>query len=739
MVIAINKGKDQYLNVSLFSSDLMLEGVVVVPKDIENPAHVLLRKIISNKKFNNKEKLSAYQYEVYNKVQFDLNNLSQKFKDRKVFKAFDFIFEHTDSLNGKECLPFMITENVSEVYYRKSPKFRREIIKGNKISGLKNESVSQFLGDMYQNLNIYNNFVPVFGKNFISPISNSGLRHYEYFIIDSGFVDNQWCYKLNYVPTKKQELTFTGNFWVHDSTFAIKKIEGTISKNANINFIQDIWFEQKFDQVEKGVWMLIMDRLIIDVNLGEKTPGMFGKKTTLYNNFIIDKPKEEQFYSGAEAVVINDDALDKDEEFWEHSRQDSLSEQESFIYHMVDTLKEVPRFKSYIDIVTTLVTGYKDMGKIEVGPYYSLYANNIVEGHRAGFGFRTTKDFNENYQLGANIAYATLESKFKYRGFLKFFVSKNPRQIVEIKIKDDIENLGQDPETFKNSIVSSILRRRPLSHMLQVQEQKVAFEHEWIKGVSNRIEFKRRAMEPRGQVFFKGFNESGELVNYDKITATEISIGGRFAWKEKFYSQDLNRHSLGTRFPKIDYKYTLGIKGMLDGEYTFHRADLGIKQWFYTGNFGWGEYEVLGSKVWGNVPFPILLLPAANESYGSTDQAFNTMNFAEFVADETVTLKYTQHFDGYFFNKIPAIRRLKLREVVFFRGIVGRLSDGNLNNQKVDFLPNMNPLTKPFYEAGVGIENIFKIFRVDYVFRLGYLENPNISPSGLRVRINIEF
>ena len=327
VILPIQKDKAQQLTVYLNESFTSLQEITIISSDV-NPAHAIIDNVLKNKKINNREKLDAYQYEVYNKIQFDINNLTDEFKNTKAFRKFNFIFDNVDTTGEKEFLPLFVTESLSDYYFRKSPKTHKEIIKGSNVSGVDNESISQFTGDMYQQVNIYDNYLTIFRKNFVSPIANQCLSFYKYYLIDSLYMDGYWCYQLDFTPKRKGELTFEGTMWVHDTTYAIKKVKSTIAKDANINFVNNLQVTQTFKQVEKEVWMLTKDELFIDFQWTKKTLGFYGKKTTSYDNFIINCPKEEPFYSGAENVFISDSANIRDDNFWVKNRHDSLTKQQ---------------------------------------------------------------------------------------------------------------------------------------------------------------------------------------------------------------------------------------------------------------------------------------------------------------------------------------------------------------------------------------------------------------------------
>ncbi len=741
----VSKGKFQYIDFRMVPENIELSTVVI--KAGENPAEILLRKIIKNKQKNDPDQYDAYQYEAYNKIQIDANNITDNFKNRRVFKEFEFIFDNVDTstVNGKTYLPIFLSESISEVYSRRKPKASIEIVKANKISGIENESVMQFLGDKFQHTNIYDNYVGLFQKNFISPIASFGLNFYKYYLVDSTYLDDKWCYKIMFKPRQKQTLTFTGHLWVNDTSFAIKSVEMKIVDDANINFINDLVIQKEFDLIQEKYWLLTKDYIISDLNVMEKDEsnlvGFFGSKTTTYRNFVINQPKEEAFYISPVNVVVDETANEKPDDFWIENRHEELTRDEKTIYYMVDTLKKIPRFNTYIDIIEMISTGYYKTGYAEIGPYGSILSFNAVEGVRLRIGGRTSNKFSKKLMLYGHGAYGTLDKQWKYGGGFLYMLGKNPRRAIGGEFKFDLEQLGTSQNAFREDFFLAFLfRRNPADKLTMVEEYKFHYEHEWFNGFSNTLNLIHRNLYPVGNYNFE-FAVPGDtgtsIRTEDAITSTEIRLDTRLAYKERFLMGEFERISLGAKYPILDIQYGYGIPGHFGGDNEYHRLQIGVSHWFNAFNIGWSKYIIEAGRIWGVVPYPLLKLHEGNETYFFDEYSFNMMNYFEFVSDKYLSIYYTHHFDGYFFNRVPLFRKLKWREVVFAKGLVGGLDQAN-NDFSV--LPRgMYILDKPYFEAGAGIENIFKIIRVDAIWRLSYLDHPNISPFGVRFSLQFLF
>jgi Family of unknown function (DUF5686)/CarboxypepD_reg-like domain len=719
--LRIRKGQVQTINFSLKATLSEIQEVEI--KAGENPANIIVRNIIKHKDENDPSRLESYQYEVYNKVEFDLTNIGEKFKNKKLLKPFAFIWDNIDSTetNSKPFLPFFISETLSEFYFRNNPKNKKEIINASKISGLENASVTQFLGDMYQRINIYQNYIDVFNKAFVSPISDLGLLYYRYYLLDSAVIDNQWCYKLKFKPRRPQELTFTGDFWVHDTTWAVKKIQMRIAQDANINWIDDMAIVQEYKYIDGKQWMQSKDMLVIDFAAKEDGMGFIGRKSTSYKNFRFNHPINDAIFAGTENIVVVDDALNRTVDFWQEARHDSLAEREKKIYYLVDTIKTLPAFKSYVDIITLFFTGYKEIGNFELGPYYTFFSFNAVEGARFRFGGRTSDNFSTRLQLSGYLAYGVKDEKFKYGGGVKYMISNKPRQFAGLSYKKDVQQLGQSDNAFQDdNILSSLFRRSPANKLTEIEQQKGWYEIEWIPGFSNKITLTHNDHAPLGNLNYSYFTNEEKTTVKNSIRSTEISLYTRFLYREKFVSGKADRISIGSAYPTVQLNYVVGLKDFLKSDFEYQKVIIKIDDQIKIKPFGYTYYVLQAGRIWGTIPYPLLEVHPGNESYFYDYAAFNMMNYFEFVSDQYISLFATHHFDGFFLDKIPLMRKLKWREIVAIKAISGSLSDAN---REILTNPNaFSSLTKPYTEVSAGVENILKIIRVDFIWRLTYID-----------------
>jgi hypothetical protein len=732
----ILKGQKQTINFEFSTNNTQLMEIVVRPG--EDPAEVLLRKILANKAQNSKNKIPYYQYECYNKIEIDLNNFkTEKLKKNPFFKPFSFVFDNVDTskLNGKIFLPAILSESVSDVFHRGNPKAEHEVIKATRISGTNSKSISQFSGDLYQQMYIYDNIIPVFGKSAISPISDIGRFYYKYYLTDSTFIDGKWCYKLLFSTRRKMEPTFQGHLWIADTSFAVHKVEMKLSPDVNINWVYALMLEQTYDKPDGQHWMLTKEKLQVDMNSGTFKTGVFATKTSLFSDFKFEQTQKDAIYSNPEKVEIADSASKYNTAYWERIRPDSLSKKERTIYTNADSATKMPAYKRIFGLFYALSTGYVTLGPVEWGPYYTTYSFNQIEGSRVKLSLRTSNKISKSLEFSGAVAYGFGDNRWKYSMGGKYFFSKKPRNYLAVYYKDDLEQLGQSQNAFReDNLVNSLFRRRPFNRLTYIKELRSYYEIDWFQGFSTQLAFYHREVEPTSVIKFE-YSELSLPTN--ALVTSDFRLKVRFAYREKYLAGEMSRVSLGTKYPVFQAQYIKGFKGLWNGQFNYDRLIVSVNQWFKLAPIGWSEYQIQASQVWGKLPYPLLGLHQGNEAYSYDDFAFNMMNYFEFVSDKYVSGYFAHHFNGFLLNRIPLVRKLKWRELVTFRGLIGNLSEQNRNVML--FPDGLQRLTKPYAEAGFGIENIFQFIRVDFLWRLSYLDNPNIQKFGVRfsLRFNL--
>lgn len=730
-----------YLTIKLSRESRLLKEITIRPT--ENPAHRIMREVISHKIYNDPENLNSYCYDVYNKIEFDLNNFGKKNPRKKILKPLSFIYNYRDSTeDGISFIPLGIAEAYTRVYYMRKPERMHEYIKASRISGIKNTSLSQFLGDMYQTINIYDNFLDIFGKSFVSPVTDNFLRYYKYFLIDSVYIGKDRCYKLLFLPKRKEDLTFTGNIFIHDSTWAVRQVRVSFNENANINYIKSFDVTQDYTLVDGKFWMLREEKSIGDFSPLENSNGIgfFGKKTTSYSNFNINRNIPDSLFKTGSRVSVEDSSGERSDAFWEHIRPNSLSDREKDIYFMVDSLKKVKQLRSAWNLSQMVVTGYYPGKYFEPGKINSFLSWNSLEGIRLKFGGRTSNEFSRRMEIKGMIAYGTEDNRFKYKTEIRWFIDKDKskRRLLNISYKSDIEQLSisQGAMDFDN-ILSSITRRVALRNMNNVVESKISIENEWFPGFMNRVSFLNRDLTPLGDFKFER-ELNGITQSIKNIGTSEFGILTRFAFGEKYIQKGFDRIPVPGRYPVVQLELTRGIKGIMKSNYNYLKTKLRFNHRLPINPYGHTNFMVEFGKIWGRAPYLFLEVHQGSQTYLMDKVAFNLMNIFEFTSDRYVYMFIDHHFEGYLLNKIPLLKKLKWREIFTLKSAIGDLKPENLPILK--YPGGKNPvMNKPYIESGFAIENIFKVLRVDLLWRMTHLDKPDVKPAGFRISLNISF
>jgi hypothetical protein len=746
MVVAVEKDVEQEINITLPVQESEYDEVVVVASG-EFPSTILHKKVIAHKPVNDKEKLTAYEYEVYNKVEMDLNNIGEKFKDRGFVQRLDLVMDYLDSTEGgKSVLPVILSESVSDFYFKKNPKKKKELVKATRISGMDNVQLGQFMGDMYLDINVYDNYIQFFNKSFISPVANSARSFYKFYLEDSTFIDNQWCYKLRFVPKRTGDITFTGEMWIHDTTYAVKQFKADISPGVNINYVQGMHLEHNFDMVAPEVWMLTEEKMIVDLKITRKTGvyGFFGRRKSTRKNFKVNEPYPNDFYRTDNTVEMLEGADNRDDAYWAEARHEPLSKTEAGIDIMIDSLKEVRFFKFMKNMIYFVSTGYWQVKKIEIGNIYNAFSINPVEGIRTGLSLRTSNAFSRKVELGGRFAYGFRDDRFKYGLSTRVHLSKKKRALMSAYYSYDIEQIGQSTTAASvGSSFGAILRTGPLDALTFVEKVGINVEKDIKKDIVifGGVEWKEYVA--LGKANYVRMNAATGL--QDTITSlrtSEITLRYRWAKEEEFISGAFDRTSIRSRFPIIAFQGIFGIKDVFGSDYNYQKFDLFVEHTAPIGFFGRIKYGINAGYIFGTTAYPFLKVHEGNQSYWLFTNAFNKMNFFEFISDRYVTGLLENHWDGLFFDRIPLVKKAKLRLVTTVRAAWGSIDPKHTQEMLLPAFTRQFGNT-PYVEVAAGIENILSVGRIDVFWRLTHLDPgvkvTDIRNFGVRARYSLNF
>jgi Family of unknown function (DUF5686) len=587
------------------------------------------------------------------------------------------------------------------------------------------DMITQFTGKMYEGINPYDNYIMVADIGLISPLNSLGLQFYHYYLRDSAMVKGRKIYEISFKPKLAQDPTFKGKFWVEDESFALTKLEMQLSTKANVNFLNNLQYSVEYQKNEDH-WVPRNEALFADLDIRKDKDsemiGIMGRKTNVYQDWKFGEvPAVANVQKNA--IIVSKDAIKKDELFWDKSRPIELQKREAGIYAMVDSIKNVPLYKTIAEYIYMFYYGYRDLGKIEIGPYYSLLSSNKVEGNRFRIGGRTTMKFDQNWRLNGYGAYGTGDQDFKYGGGFEYFFSKKPRAMIAVQGSHDYELLGISSNAFtRDNFLTSVLSKNPYTKLNMIDRAQVTFDKDWVRGFSNQLS--ATSANIKSGPFVPFIDPLGNVV--PSIRTGEIKLNTRFAPKETVMIDGFERNTFGIFNPVLNVALTGGVKGFLGGDYKYLKLDMNFSDKLAINPIGYMTYYLQAGKIWGDVPWPLMKIHEGNESYAFDGYAFNLMNYQEFVSDTYVSLFLEHHFQGFFLNKVPLFRRLKWREVVGIRSLVGNFDP--TQHTGMVFPKGMTGLrSTPYTEFSAGVENILKIIRVDAVWRYNYNEDRKIK------------
>lgn len=747
--LPLKQKKNLNLTIKLLTDNVLKEMIIYTGKTSkkDNPALDILRKVWANKKQNGVRRYKQYQFEKYEKIEFAINPADSSLMNSRLFKGMEFVFDYIDTTSnlGKDNLPIFINEKIIEVYGDNTSSQKKELLKANKNSGFENnQHIDALLNDLYAEYDIYDNYIKIFDKDFVSPISTTGIHVYNYVLADTTRIGDRDCYEIVYYPRRKGELTFRGTFWVDNSTWAIKKIDMTASEDMNVNWLRGIYMEQEFDSMDNSTLLLTKDVFHADFALRkkEKAKGLYGKRTSLYNNYLFDIKKPDEFYK-SQLNSYNESILNKPDEFWESYRFEPLSEKEMGIYQMLDELQTNQKFRWYTNLVATLGSGYMQLNKFDYGPIFSTFGYNDIEGLRLRAGGRTYFGPNDKWRIEGFGAYGFKDEAFKYGLLGKYMIDTKHRFIISAGTRHDIEqtasSLSPITDVLGRSLASnSLLMSGDNSKLSEIKLTVAGLEIEPIKNLKFSTTFshkKLRSASPNFNIDF--YTDLSRQEIKSELNQTDINISVDYTPGQKTVGYGVDRTLVDDRFSRLYFNYTLGVKGMLNSDFDYKKVQLMYRHPILVGGFGWFTPTVEMGKIYGEVPLSLLSIIPGNQSYFSAYNGFNLLDYYEFITDEYVTLKLEHNFDGRIFSRIPYIRDLNLREFVGIKAAYGTISEKNkaLNASNI---PYHAPDEKVYYEYFVGVGNIFKFIRIDLNWRGNYA-HPNARKFGINMSMGFHF
>lgn len=758
-------GQTQKIDVLLKSNAQSLNEVTIIAgkkrySNKNNPAVELIRQVIEHKDENQPKAYETVQYKEYEKMLFSISNISEKFKNKRMFRNYQFLFQEQDStqIGGKNLLPVYIQEKLASQYLSFSPDKSKTVVLAEKqvqfdSRFIDNEGMKAYFDRMYQNINIYDNNISVMSNDFLSPIANSAPTFYKFFITDTLKNQTPNVIELSFTPRNKGDMLFEGKIYITmDGNYAVHSASFGVNKNINLNFVRALQVDLDFDKNVDKRYYLSKSNLIADFGISKnKGWGFTGERSVNYKEYKTNVEIPDTVFSGKKIEILAG-AEKRSDDFWMKNRLDSIPERQLKIYSNIDTLQNLPSFKRTMQIVTLLFAGYQNLGPYEIGPVNTFYSFNNVEGFRLRLGGRSTPEFSKRFYFENYAAYGFKDEKWKF--FLSATYSLNnksiykfPQNYIRASFQRDTKIPGQELQFVQEDNFLLSFKRGVNDMLLYNDFYRVDYVREFENRFSYTVGFKKWSQTPAGGLVYSDVSSNSYI---NRLTTSEFSIGLRYAKNEKFYQGKIYRTPIIDRYPIYNLKYTMGVKGLLGGEYNYHNIMGSIDKRFYLSQLGFSDVRLEGGYISGKLPFPLLAVHRANQTYAYQLNSYNLMNFLEFVSDHYVSINIDHSFNGFFLNKIPLLNKLKLREIISFKAIYGGLRDENnpeKTNTGIYKMPTYEngmqrtySLNKePYMEGSVGLGNIFKFLRVDLVKRFNYLNNPEVSEWGIRTRVKLDF
>lgn len=757
----LNAGK---LTLKITPTGIRLNEILVKPQKEKyskknNPAVLFVGKIISRQHLTDPLNNDNYNYEKYERITFALNNFTEHTQNDWMFKKFPFLKDYIDTsdISGKPILNVSIKEKVSNVHYRKEPKAQKEHVSGIKRAGIDDitsqESLQVFIDDVLREIDIYENDITILGNKFVSPLSRIATNFYKFYLTDTLLIDGDSCIELSFAPHNPQTFSFIGRLYVlkNDSSMFIKRVRMNIPPSINLNFIDNLYIKQEFKKASNGTRIKIKDDLTIEASLIPGTQGMYARRNTSYRNHSFEIPPNNIVFNYPQDVIIHDDAYNKDDYFWDIKRISTISNAENNVSDLVTKLRSVPIYYWAEKIIRVIVSGYihtSKNSKFDIGPVNSFVSYNDLEGVRFRTGGLTTANLNKRLFARGYVAYGTKDGKLKYGGELeysfhdkKYHSKEFPMHSLKLSHSYDINMLGQQYMFTNSDNVFLSLKRQVNRQIIYERTSRLEYVLEFHNNFSIESGITHNREEATKYMpFINGYGD-----NFTHYNQTSFNIKLRFAPGEKFYQTKTKRYPVNFDAPIFIISHSFSPTNFLGGMHTINKTEISAQKRFWFSAFGYTDIILRAGHVWDQAPYPNLLIPNANLSYTIQPESYALMNPMEFINDSYASWDLTYYANGAILNYIPLIKKLKLREIFTFRGLYGHLSDKNnpLYNNNLFRFPAIahtyNMSSKPYIEMGIGIENILKILRIDYVWRLTYKNTHNIDKHGIRIALHFKF
>ena len=784
-------GPIENLKVRLEVNSQTIKGVSIKGKRKKydrknNPAVELMRKVIAAKKHSDLRRHDYFSYQKYEKRTFALNEFTEKVFDDEHFKKLPFLKERVETCpeTGKLILPISVDETFSKRIFKKDGNIDKTIVEGRNSTGLNEffntgDIATTMIEDVFTDVDIYDNNIHVLQSEFVSPLSSSsGISFYRYFIADTLDVDGIRCIEVTFTPNNSQDFGFNGSLYIMaDSTYRVHKANLNLPHNNAVNFVSDMYVSQEFETLPTGEQVIVNDNMIVQISVIGSFTKFHIKRDTYYSNYSLEEIPEKEFkFLGKERLLA--DAMMKDNKYWNSVRPEPLTEKESTMDDFLKKMESTKGFKFVLFVAKAFIENFVETStdrekpsKVDIGPINTIFSQNFVDGFRLRMSAQTTANLNPHLFAKGYVAYGFKDHKWKGMGELTYSFNKKaylPREFPVNNLTvtyqyDDASPSDIFMPTDKDNVFTSF-RWTKVNHMNYVQKLRVLYEREWENGLRLTAQVKKESNEATAALFYQPLDGTGtpspdKNLHINKFEMADVMIGLRFQPGATYINTKQRRIATNNDSPIFELNHTIGLKNVLGNDYTYNYTEAKVYKRLYLSSWGKIDTYVKGGIQWNKVPFPLLIMPAANLSYIKERETFSLIDNMEFMNDRFVSIMSGWDMNGKILNRIPLIRKLKWREYIGFNMLWGTLTDKNnpflaknAGDSRLFYFPGefrkdgtfkyqsrVMDKNKPYFEVVAGIHNIFKILHVEYVRRLNYLDNPDIDKWGIRIMLRMTF
>lgn len=777
LTILIGPNTPSEMKITLKTDTKQLKGVTVKTKRSKysrknNPAVELMKRVIAAKKRTDLANHDYYQFNKYQKITFAINDIKPTELENEKLKKKKWLINQIETCpyNNKLILPLSVDETVTRNIYRKDPKTEKSIIMGQSSSGVNDlietgDILNNVLKDVFTDVDLYDDQIRLLQYPFTSPIGKDAISFYRFYIVDTVYVDRDKCFHLQFLPNNQQDFGFRGEIWIlADSTLHVKRCNLTLPKKSDVNFVDNLQIIQEYTRLPEGDWALTTDDMFVEMSIAKFLTKAIVIRTTRMSDYAFDELPDKLF-KGKTKVLHESNAMMRDEAFWDKYRSVELTKSESSMDAFINNLSQQKAFKYIIFGVRAFIENFVETGsqnhpsKVDIGPINTMISSNFIDGVRTRISAQTTANLNPHWFLSGYYARGWDSRKNYYKGELTYSFNKKeylPREFPKRTLTftstyDVCSPSDKFMHTDKDNVFTA-LKWTKVEKMMFYNRQQLSFEREEEWGFRTTISLKTEENEACGDLFFKPLSMVGmedAMNGQGKFRTTEARIELRYAPGETFINTKQRRLPVNLDAPVFTLSHTTGIKGFLGGDYDYNFTEASIYKRLWLNS--WGKIDILakGGIQWNKVPFPLLIMPAANLSYIISDETFNLINNMEFLNDRYASLDISWDLNGKIFNRIPLLKKLKWREWLGIKCLWGTLTDknnptlaANAGDGMLMEFPEGSYIMdskRPYIELIAGIHNIFKIIHIQYVHRLNYNHLPTATKNGVRLMMRLTF